>query len=176
MCDLIFDERASVRLYYLNQEILHPLFNFKTKNNFYFFLNPSSAAPLPHYNDATDITSHVLILPAMTWSIMATPTSCDRRRPWEITSSLEYTRTVRLRTADLLSLSHLQYIFSGCRVAAPPNSFSPFRYHAFTMLCYWSHFLCLIKHTGAFWCYDPPVTSWSGKAKIPQSFPLLKLQ
>lgn len=31
----------------------------------------------------------------MTWSIMATPTSCDRPRPWEITSSLAYTQIVR---------------------------------------------------------------------------------
>lgn len=42
----------------------------------------------------------------MTWSITATPTSCDRPRPWEITSSLEYTQTVRLRLTDSLSFPH----------------------------------------------------------------------
>lgn len=33
----------------------------------------------------------------MTWYITATPTSCGRPRPWEITSLLEYTQTVRLK-------------------------------------------------------------------------------
>lgn len=45
----------------------------------------------------------------MTWSITATPTSCVRPRPWGITSSLEYTQTVRTFTCHHAHwVSHLQ--------------------------------------------------------------------
>lgn len=57
----------------------------------------------------------------MTWFITATPTSCDRPRPWAITSSLAYTQTVRsiihhsANTVLPSPVVHLQWNhFSGC--------------------------------------------------------------
>ena len=72
---------------------------------FYLIFQPIVLKTILSYCSCTSLRQcnfyvifYLLILPAMTWSIMATPTSCDRPRPWEITSSLEYTQIVRLRT------------------------------------------------------------------------------
>lgn len=62
------------------------------------------------------ITSNGFILPfyfpAMTWSIMVTLTSCDRPKPWEITSLSEYIQTVRRKLIFLSSFLYFLHISS----------------------------------------------------------------